>query len=140
MFQSPHSETEYQASVADAIKRSVALGDLEGVVITQYQHLRRQEDPRRACGQVAQRGERIPIGSAAFGGNFFGNRHVFTAGQMMETESIRRGSHCGDLADVSTRLPLRTRARVLNQDRRDDSQVHRAFIALPPTRRRVNYR
>ncbi len=44
LFQSPHPEAEYQASIADAIKRSVTLGDLEGVVVAQHQHLGRQQD------------------------------------------------------------------------------------------------
>ena len=100
LLEAADADAEDEPAVADLVQRAVALGDLERVVIGEHQHVGGQPDPLGAGGQVAERGQRIPVAGPAAVPLGRGQGDVLAAGEVVVAEPV---CGLGDLGQVLDR-------------------------------------
>ena len=64
-LQRAHAHAQDDPAAAHDVEGAIALHHLEGVVVPEHEHVREQPDLRRRGGNVAERGERVPVAPAA---------------------------------------------------------------------------
>ena len=114
--QAAHAESQHEAAVADQIEGAVPLGDLEGMVIAEDQHLGGEFDPRRVRRNETEGGERVPVGTSAFGGDVDGDSDMLAAREVVVAESIGRLGDTDQLCGPGVTLPCGCGGRVLDDD------------------------
>ena len=104
------AHTQDEAAVRDAVERSVPLHDRERVVVSEDEHEGREPNRGGPRGQVAERGEGIPVRAAAFLGDLSGHADVLAARAEVVPEPLGLDDDLVDLGDAGVGLPLRVRA------------------------------
>ena len=122
-LQRADADPDDDAALTEEVERAQALHQFERVVIRQNGHMGQQADPFGMGGQIAERGERIPVPPATHGRPAGGDSDVLRAADPVETELLGLLHHVHHVADGRGRLPRgRVEARIHVQDRRDDAE------------------
>src|SRR5262249_37146512 len=88
LAQRPDADAEHEPVVAHAVELAVALRQLERVVIREHEHPRHEPDRRRAGGEEAEGGERVPVRGAAPADLALGNADVLRTRAEVESQTI----------------------------------------------------
>ena len=111
--------------LGDLVERSVALGDLERMVITEDQDVGGESDLRGQGGQIPECGQRVPVPAPPYRGHVGGNDDVLAAGQMVIAQSVCCPGYGGDILDGAILLPSSVGTGQHGEHRRGDTESQR---------------
>ena len=117
-------DAEDHSPTRDAIEGAVALGDRERVVVAEHEHVRREADARRDRAEVAERGERIPVATAAHGRDVLGDDDVLAARDVLVPEAVGSFDEGHDVGELGVDLPRRVAVGRHREQRGRDSEPH----------------
>ena len=112
------------------VERAVALRDLEGVVIAEYQDLGGEADAGGLGGQEPEGRERVPVGAAALDRDVGGDGDVLAAGEVVVAEAVGGAGDRGQLRDAGAEFPVLADGGVRDDDGWRDSYVHQVVTPL----------
>lgn len=116
LFEGSDSQSEDEPAATDGVESAVAFRDFQGVVVAEDEDARVQTDARRACGEIPEGRQRVPVDTAAFGRDVCRDGDVFAAGQMVVAEFVGGLRDSREFRDPGVALPLRLRGGVSDND------------------------
>src|SRR5262249_15803825 len=99
------ADPEHQAATTDAVERAVALGDVEGMVIGQHEHNRRQPERGGVGGDVTECGQWVPVTRPRPIHAVGGDGDMLAAREELVSKALGRLRHVDDVVDGSVELP-----------------------------------
>jgi hypothetical protein len=124
LAQGPHADAKDEAAARHHVERSVALGDLEGMVVAEHQDVGGQPHPLGHGRQVPERRQRVPVRGPSDFRNIGGDADVLAAREVVVAEPIGRTGDLHEFGHARALLPTGMGARHAGHHRRDDRQPH----------------
>ena len=132
VLQRTDTDPEDHPATAEHVQRAVALGQLEGMVVGEHEHIGRELDVGGARGEVAEGGERVPVARATAIELRGGQGDVLTARHVVVAEPIGGLGDARDVVDGGGDLPLTIRTWLHSHDGCADRQLDVHGCSLSP--------